>query len=195
MFAEQTYRFSTAFSCSFAATGGITPRCALKVTLFLSIEFGNHRIFPTRKSELFEFNDKIVSSILAEILNELRFFTSRPDTTGTNQVELRATVRDTAGNAVKGVTVNFTAVKDLVAAASNGHCGDGCEWPGGGCFISGAVSTAANGVEIRATVAGTAIAGTVPLTVSEQSLFINIAANNTIEKLNHPPTVKPSRCR
>ena len=105
--------------------------------------------------------------------------------TTTNQVELRATVRDTAGNAVKGVTVNFTAVKDLsggriktgtAVTDANGLATDS--------FISGAVSTAANGVEIRATVAGTAIAGTVPLTVSGQSLFINIAANNTIEKLS-----------
>jgi len=105
--------------------------------------------------------------------------------TTTNQVELRATVRDAAGNAVKGVTVNFTAVKDLsggriktgtAVTDANGLATDS--------FISGAVSTAANGVEIRATVAGTAIAGTVPLTVSGQSLFINIAANNTIEKLS-----------
>ena len=103
----------------------------------------------------------------------------------TNQVELRATVRDVAGNAVKGVTVNFTAVKDLsggriktgtAVTDANGLATDS--------FISGAVSTAANGVEIQATVAGTAIASVVPLTVSGQSLFINIAANNTIEKLN-----------
>lgn len=105
--------------------------------------------------------------------------------TTTNQVELRATVRDSSGNAVKGVTVNFTAVKDLSGGRiktgtamtdANGLATDS--------FISGAVSTAANGVEIRATVAGTAIAGTAPLTVSGQSLFINIAANNTIEKLS-----------
>jgi hypothetical protein len=105
--------------------------------------------------------------------------------TTTNQVELRATVRDAAGNAVKGVTVNFTAVKDLsggriktgtAVTDANGLATDS--------FISGAVSTAANGVEIQATVAGTAIASKVLLTVSGQSLFINIAANNTIEKLS-----------
>lgn len=104
--------------------------------------------------------------------------------TTTNQVELRATVRDAAGNAVKGVTVNFTAVKDLsggriktgtAVTDANGLATDS--------FISGAVSTAADGVEIQATVAGTAIANKVMLTVSGQSLFINIAANNTIEKL------------
>lgn len=103
----------------------------------------------------------------------------------TNEVELRASVRDAAGNSVKGVTVNFTAVKDLsggriktgtAVTNANGLATDS--------FIAGAVSTAANGVEIQATVAGTGIAATVPLTVSGQSLFINIAANNTIEKLS-----------
>ena len=102
-----------------------------------------------------------------------------------NQVELRATVRDLAGNAVKGVTVNFTAVKDLsggriktgtAVTDENGLAIDS--------FISGAVSTAANGVEINATVANTTIVSTALLTVSGQALFINIAANNTIEKLN-----------
>lgn len=105
--------------------------------------------------------------------------------TTTNQVDLRATVRDEAGNAVKGVTVNFTAVKDLsggriksgtAVTDANGLATDS--------FIAGATSTAANGVEISATVAGTAIVTSVPLTVSGQSLFINIAANNTIEKLS-----------
>ena len=102
-----------------------------------------------------------------------------------NQVELRATVRDLAGNAVKGVTVNFTAVKDLsggriktgtAVTDENGLAIDS--------FISGAVSTAANGVEINATVANTTILSKALLTVSGQALFINIAANNTIEKLN-----------
>lgn len=102
-----------------------------------------------------------------------------------NQVELRATVRDAAGNAVKGATVNFTVVKDLsggrirtgtVVTDENGLATDS--------FISGATSTAADGVEIRATVANTAISATAKLTVNGQALFINIAANNTIEKLS-----------
>lgn len=110
-----------------------------------------------------------------------------PNTAGgvANQVQLRATVRDAAGNAVKGVTVNFTAVKDL----SGGHIKTGTAVTDANglatdSFIAGAASTAANGVEIRAAVANTAIAASTLLTVSGQSLFINIAANNTIEKLS-----------
>ena len=103
----------------------------------------------------------------------------------TNQIELRATVRDTSGNAVKGVTVNFTAVKDLsggriktgtAVTDANGLATDS--------FIAGAASTAANGVEIRASVSSSSIAASTLVTVSGQALFINIAANNTIEKLS-----------
>ncbi|MDA8454389.1 hypothetical protein M4R22_06430 [Acidovorax sp. GBBC 3334] len=101
----------------------------------------------------------------------------------TNQVQLRATVRDAAGNAVKGKTVFFTAVQDLSGGSiktgtavtdANGLATD--------VFVSGATSTAANGVQIRATVANTAISAVSSLTVSSQALFISIAANNTIEK-------------
>lgn len=102
-----------------------------------------------------------------------------------NQTELRATVRDAAGNPVKGQTVFFTAVKDLSGGKiktgtaitdSNGLATD--------VFIAGAVSTATNGVQIRATVPNTAISSDTNITVNGQALFITIAANNTIEKLS-----------
>lgn len=101
-----------------------------------------------------------------------------------NQVELRATVRDAAGNAVKGVTVNFSAVKDLSGGRiKTGNAVTDVNGIATDSFISGGISTAANGVEIKATVANTVISNTILLTVSGQSLFINIAANNVIEKL------------
>jgi hypothetical protein len=102
-----------------------------------------------------------------------------------NQAELRATVRDAAGNPVKGQTVFFTAVKDLSGGKiktgtaitdSNGLATD--------VFIAGPVSTATNGVQIRATVPNTSIAADANITVNGQALFITIAANNTIEKLS-----------
>lgn len=102
-----------------------------------------------------------------------------------NQTELRATVRDAAGNPVKGQTVFFTAVKDLSGGKiktgtaitdSNGLATD--------VFIAGAVSTATNGVQIRATVPNPAISADTNITVNGQALFITIAANNTIEKLS-----------
>ncbi|WCM92403.1 Ig-like domain-containing protein [Paracidovorax anthurii] len=103
----------------------------------------------------------------------------------TNQVELRATVRDAAGNAVRGKTVFFTAVQDL----SNGSIKTGTAVTDANglatdVFIAGPTATAANGVQIRATVANTNISSTTSLTVNNQALFIAIAANNTIEKLS-----------
>ncbi|WP_338818960.1 Ig-like domain-containing protein [Acidovorax temperans] len=102
-----------------------------------------------------------------------------------NQAELRATVRDAAGNPVKGQTVFFTAVKDLSGGKiktgtaitdSNGLATD--------IFIAGAVSTATNGVQVRATVPNTSISADANITVNGQALFITIAANNTVEKLS-----------
>ncbi|GKS98885.1 Ig-like domain-containing protein [Acidovorax sp. SUPP3434] len=102
-----------------------------------------------------------------------------------NQVQLRATVRDAAGNAVKGKTVFFTAVQDLSGGSiKTGSAVTDANGLATDVFISGATSTAANGVQIRATVANTNVTATSSLTISSQALFISIAANNTIEKLN-----------
>lgn len=107
-----------------------------------------------------------------------------PAGSSASQVQLRATVRDAAGNAVKGKTVFFTVVQDLSGGAiktgtavtdANGLATD--------VFVAGATSTAANGVQIRANVANTNISAVSSLTVSSQALFISIAANNQIEKL------------
>lgn len=101
-----------------------------------------------------------------------------------NQSALEATVRDASGNPVPGKVVNFTAVTD----GSNGVIS-----PGSGLtdangkvvvqFIPGALTTAANGVVIRATVQGTGVAGNAVLTVSGQALFISIASGNVISNL------------
>ncbi len=102
-----------------------------------------------------------------------------------SQVELRAVVRDAAGNAVSGKTVFFTAEQDL----SNGSIKTGTAVTDANglatdIFIAGPASTAANGVQIRVTVADTSITALTSLTVSNRALFISFAANNTIEKLS-----------
>lgn len=101
-----------------------------------------------------------------------------------NQVELRAMVRDAAGNPVKGRTVFFTAVQDLSGGTiKTGSAVTDANGLAKDAFVAGAVSTAANGVVIRATVANTAVMHETRLTVSKQALFIAIASNNTLEKL------------
>jgi hypothetical protein len=109
-----------------------------------------------------------------------------PNTSGTaNQSTIEATVRDINGNAVAGRQVNFTAVNDL----SNGNLSPGIATTDANGraqvqFIPGATSTPANGVEIQATVASTAISGTTYLTVNGRALFITIGFGNTMSNLD-----------
>lgn len=111
-----------------------------------------------------------------------------PNTGGvsTNQSTLSATVRDATGNPVSDQVVNFTAIAD----GSNGSIS-----PGSGTtdangmtsvqFIPGALSTAANGVKLRATVqsAPTIFADTT-LTVNGDALFISIGIGSTLTVLD-----------
>lgn len=106
-----------------------------------------------------------------------------PNTSGTsNQSTLEAVVLDATGNAVAGRQVNFTIDEDdgnggslstpTALSDANGRAQVQ--------FISGAQSTRTNGVKLRATVAGTSVAGTAALTVNGQALFISIGFGNTI---------------
>lgn len=107
-----------------------------------------------------------------------------------SQVQLTASVRDAVGNPVKGATVYFTAVKDLSGGSiKTGSAVTDANGLATDVFIAGAVSTAANGVVVRATVANPdvsqpAIISETQLTVSARALFITIGSNNTIEKLS-----------
>lgn len=106
-----------------------------------------------------------------------------PNNGGTvNQSTLGAVVLDATGNAVANRQVNFTIDEDdgnggalnspTALTDANGRAQVQ--------FISGAVSTRTNGVKLRATVAGTSVAGTAAITVNGQALFISIGFGNTI---------------
>ena len=107
-----------------------------------------------------------------------------PNTSGstTNQSALTAIVRDAAGNPVQGVVVNFAAVTD----GSNGSIAPGSATTDANGlataqFIPGPLSTAANGVQIKATVqANPSITSTAVLTVNGSALFISIARSGTL---------------
>lgn len=115
-----------------------------------------------------------------------------PNTSGsTNQSTIEAIVRDVNGNAVADRQVNFTAIQDL----SNGILSPGIATTDANGraqvqFIPGASSTPANGVEIRASVASTAISGTTFLTVNGKALFITIGFGNTIANLDETTYTK-----
>lgn len=107
-----------------------------------------------------------------------------PNTSGgtTNQSTLEAVVLDAAGNSVANRQVNFTIEEDdgnggslntpTALSDANGRAQVQ--------FISGSQATRTNGVKLRATVAGTSVAGTAALTVNGQALFISIGFGNTI---------------
>lgn len=104
-----------------------------------------------------------------------------------NQASLQATVRDRDFNPVAGRIVNFTAIRDL----SNGTItpGSGVTDANGTVtvqFVPGALTTANNGVEIRASVQDTSVAGTASLTVSGQALFISIGKGRLLGEFSEP---------
>lgn len=109
-----------------------------------------------------------------------------PSGSTANQSTLSATVRDATGNPVANQVVNFTATKD----GSNGTI-----TPGSGItnadgqtsvqFIPGALTTASNGIEVKATVqSATSVSGNATLTVNGDALFISIGVGNTLTSLD-----------
>ncbi|OYU43085.1 MAG: hypothetical protein CFE44_20340 [Burkholderiales bacterium PBB4] len=99
-----------------------------------------------------------------------------------NQSSLSVVVRDAAGNPVADQVVNFTAIKD----GSNGTISPGTSTTDSNGsatvqFIPGALTTAANGVQIRATVQRLpTVTSDAFLTVSGEALFISIGRASTL---------------
>lgn len=117
-----------------------------------------------------------------------------PNSSGSSssQSMIEATVRDAAGNLVAGKAVNFNIVSDVsggylsTATVNTDQYGRARVQ-----YIAGTSATAADGVEISGTVAGTSIASSVKLTVNAKALFINIAYGNTMSNLDETTYSKP----
>jgi hypothetical protein len=112
-----------------------------------------------------------------------------PNTGGSSahRAALQATVRDAAFNPVAGRIVNFTALSDL----SNGSIQPGSHVTDENgiaevLFVPGGLTTANDGVVIKATVAETTVSATTSLTVSGQALFISIGKGKLIGELSEP---------
>lgn len=103
-----------------------------------------------------------------------------------NRADVLATVTDVNGNPVKNAVVNFTRVVDpsggdlsQASATTDGSGQAKVE------YIAGALTTASNGVQLRASVASnSAVAGTAALTVNQSALFIALGTGNVIENLD-----------
>ena len=108
-----------------------------------------------------------------------------------SQTTLLAKVTDAKGNPVQGKTVNFTRVTDpsggnLQQVSSQTNASGIASVT----YVSGAQSTANNGVRIRATVGDNAtVADDTFLTVSQSALFIALGTGNVIDNLD-PQTYK-----
>ena len=117
-----------------------------------------------------------------------------PNTSGstTNQAQVRARVTDANGNPVANKTVNFS--RDVDPSGGNLSQPSAVTDLNGVAivqYISGPQSTANNGVQLRATVAGTSppVVGTASLTVNQVALFIALGTGNVISNLD-PQTYK-----
>jgi hypothetical protein len=115
-----------------------------------------------------------------------------PNATGaTQQSQIVATVTDASGNVVPKITVNFTRISDpsggTLNTASNVTNDTGQATVQ---FIAGPLTTASNGVQLRATVSGSStVFGDVTLTVNQSALFIALGTGNTITNID-PQTYK-----
>ena len=117
-----------------------------------------------------------------------------PNSSGSNssQSTIEATVRDAGGNLVTGKAVNFNIVSDVsggylsTATVNTDQYGKAKVQ-----YVAGTSSTAADGVVISGTVAGTGIVSNVKLTVNAKALFINIAYGNTMTNLDETTYSKP----
>lgn len=110
------------------------------------------------------------------------------------QTQLTATVRDASNNPVKGKVVEFNVITDP-SSSTIGLSASTAVTDGAGqasvSYTAGPSTTATNGITIRATVQGTAVAtqaAVAPLdaqlTVGGQAVFISIGTSNKLEPVD-----------
>lgn len=104
----------------------------------------------------------------------------------TQQAQLIATVVDADSNPVQGVTVNFNRVADPSGGNLN-QASAVTDATGRASvqYISGGITTASNGVLLRAVVASTpTVSGEATLTVNQSALFIALGTGNVIQNID-----------
>lgn len=102
------------------------------------------------------------------------------------QAQLLATVTDANGNPASGATVNFNRLADpsggnlSQASAVTDSSGQASVQ-----YIPGALTTASDGVQVRASISGLpSVFGDASLTVNASALFIGLGTGNTISNLD-----------
>jgi hypothetical protein len=106
-------------------------------------------------------------------------------TSTAQQARLLATVVDANANPVAGATVNFSRVIDPSGGnLSQPSAVTDTSGQASVQYFSGASTTASNGVQVKAQVAGTAVFGTASMTVNQSALFIALGTGNTISNID-----------
>ena len=93
---------------------------------------------------------------------------------------ITATVRDSAFNLVKGVTVVFTLTDVTGGTISPASALTDAFGQASTVYTAGTTTSALNGVKVDAAVTGFAVTSSVTLTVAQRSLFITLGTGNTI---------------
>ena len=99
------------------------------------------------------------------------------------QATLTATVRDAANNLVKNKTVNFTLTDITGGSLTLASAVTNSQGRAQTIYTAASGTSARDGVNIAATVAGTAITKSVKLTVAQKQVFISLGTGNTITLL------------
>ncbi|MBU0767446.1 Ig-like domain-containing protein [Patescibacteria group bacterium] len=102
----------------------------------------------------------------------------------TQRSNIVAVVRDAENNLIRNKTINFNITDPSGGSLSAGSAVTDSFGSASVQFIAGATSTAKDGVEIRATVAETAITANTKLTVAEKPLFITVGTGNEVRHID-----------
>ncbi|QGX38840.1 Ig-like domain-containing protein [Permianibacter aggregans] len=109
---------------------------------------------------------------------------------GGKQSTINAVVRDAAGNLVKNQVVVFTLNDTTGGSIFPASAVTNSSGLASTVYTSSNTASATNGVQITATVQGTAVSGTVALTVSQTPLFISIGTGNELEEPDQSSYIK-----
>lgn len=102
---------------------------------------------------------------------------------GGQQSTISAVVRDASGNLVKGQIVDFAITSDLTSGSLSSASGTtDANGLASTVYTSSNTPSAQNGVTVSATVRGSAVTGSVSLTVAQSPLFITIGTGNSIQE-------------
>ena len=131
---------------------------------------------------------EFVSQTPAKLVLQASSAAIGPNASGTiaQQSQLVATVTDAIGNVVSGATVNFTRLADP-SGGSLSQASDVTDSSGHATvdYVAGPLTTASDGVQLRATVSGSpTVFGDTTLTVNRSALFIALGTGNVISNLD-----------